>query len=159
MERFFKNLFKTKLRKTKYVYNEFLRDISVLSLSQEDSKVCDEEIIKQEVVLTMKSFSNNKSPGNDGLTKQFCEIFWEKLTQPFKKSSNQTKGSKKLVTSQRQAVIKLIEKKDKGNCLISNWRRISLLNFKKTITKYFQILSHLSKPLVLRKRVLTNQED
>ena len=75
LERFFKNLFKTKLRKTKYAYNEYLRDISLPSLSQEDSKVCDEEIIKQEVIPTMKSFCNNKSPGNDGLTKQFYEIF------------------------------------------------------------------------------------
>ena len=34
----------------------------------------------------------------------------------------------KLSTSQRQAVIKLIEKKDKDKKLIKNWRPISLLN-------------------------------
>ena len=27
--------------------------------------------------------SNNKSPGNDGLTKEFCEIFWEDLKKYF----------------------------------------------------------------------------
>ena len=41
---------------------------------------------------------------------------------------NQAKVSKKLVTSQRQAVIKLLEKEDKDKRLISNWRPISLLN-------------------------------
>ena len=33
-----------------------------------------------------------------------------------------------LCTSQRQAIIKLIEKKDKDKRLIQNWRPISLLN-------------------------------
>ena len=36
--------------------------------------------------------------------------------------------NEELSTSQRQAVIKLIEKKDKGKKLIKNWRPISLLN-------------------------------
>ena len=26
--------------------------------------------------------SNNKSLGNDGLTKEFCELFWEDLKKP-----------------------------------------------------------------------------
>ena len=41
---------------------------------------------------------------------------------------NQAKKRKKLVTSQRQAVTKLLEKKVKDKHLISNWRPISLLN-------------------------------
>ena len=32
LERFFENLYKRKLRKTKHVYNEFLRDISITDL-------------------------------------------------------------------------------------------------------------------------------
>ena len=80
------------------------------------------------MILGLKSFSNNKSPGNDGLTKEFYETFWEELKQPFMNSLNQAKVSKKLVTSQRQVVIKLLEKKDKDKRLISNWRPISLLN-------------------------------
>ena len=39
-------------------------------------------------------------------------------------SLNQEKVSKKLVTSQRQAVIKLLEKKEKDKRLISKWRTI-----------------------------------
>ena len=76
----------------------------------------------------MKSVSNNKSPGNDGLTKDFHETFWEELKQPFINSLNQGKLSKRLVKSQRQAVKKLLEKKDKDKRLISNWRPTSLLN-------------------------------
>ena len=59
---------------------------------------------------------------------------------------NQVKVSKKLVTSQRQAVIKSLEKKGKVKCLISNWRPISLLNVDyKIISKSFA--SRLKKVL------------
>ena len=37
-------------------------------------------------------------------------------------------GKEEHYTSQRQAIIKLVEKKDKDKRLIQNWRSISLLN-------------------------------
>ena len=59
---------------------------------------------------------------------------------------NQAKVSKKMVTSQRQAVIKLLEKKNKDKRLNSNWRPISLLNVDyKIISKIFS--SRLKKVL------------
>ena len=84
MEKFFLNLFKRKLRETKYVYNEFLRDISLRTLSQEQKKVCDEEISEPEVILALASFSNNKSPGNDDLTKEFYETTIDEFDKPNK---------------------------------------------------------------------------
>ena len=72
------------------------------------------------MILAMKRFNNNKSPGNDGTTKEFFENFWEDLKQSFMSSLNPAKLGKKLVSSQRQAVIKLLEKKDRDIRLISN---------------------------------------
>ena len=43
-------------------------------------------------------------------------------------SIKETRKKKKLSISQRQAVIKLIEKKDRDERYIKNWRLISLLN-------------------------------
>ena len=43
-------------------------------------------------------------------------------------SVNQAFHTKIVSISQRQAVIKLIEKKDRDKCYIKNWRPISLLN-------------------------------
>ena len=71
---------------------------------------------------------NNKSPGNDGLTKEFFVTFWEDIKDAFLNSCRTAKLKKELSTSQRQAVIKLIEKKDKDKRFIKNWRPISLLN-------------------------------
>ena len=60
----------------------------------------------------MKRILNNKSPGNDRLTKEFYETFWNELKDSFINSIKLAYQKKALSTSQRQAVIKLIEKKD-----------------------------------------------
>ena len=59
----------------------------------------------------MKSMKNNKTPGNDGLTKEFYETFWDEPKTPAMKSVHQAFHTKILSISQRQAVIKLIEEK------------------------------------------------
>ena len=59
----------------------------------------------------MKSMKNNKTPGNNGLTKEFYETFWDELKTPLMESVNQAFHTEILSISQRQAVIKLIEKK------------------------------------------------
>ena len=66
------------------------------------------EISQKEVIDALKSSSNNKSPGNDGLNKDFYEAFWRELKEPLINSINKTKISERLITSQRQAVKKLI---------------------------------------------------
>ena len=71
---------------------------------------------------------NNKSPGNDGITKEFYEEFWDDLKPPLPLSVNQAFKVGELGTSQKQAVIKLIGTKDKDKRLIKNWRPTSLLN-------------------------------
>ena len=71
---------------------------------------------------------NNKLPGNDGLCKEFYECFWDEVKKPFLASINKAFLNQELSTSQKQAVIKMLEKKDKDKRFIKNWRPISLLN-------------------------------
>ena len=59
----------------------------------------------------LKSMQNNKSTGNDGLTKEFYETFWNEIKNPFMNSIMEAREKKKLSTSQYQAVIRLIGKK------------------------------------------------
>ena len=76
----------------------------------------------------LEKFENNKSPGNDGLTAEFYKAFWPILGTLLVDSLNAAYLNGKLSNSQRQAIIRLIEKKDKDRRYLDNWRPISLLN-------------------------------
>ena len=90
--------------------------------------------------------SINNSPGNDGLTKEFYETFWEKIKIPVCNSITKSHQNREPSTWQKQAVMKLIEKNDEDKKLIKNWRPISLLNVdKKLISKV--LIERLKKVL------------
>ena len=55
--------------------------------------------------------SNNKSPGNDDLKKEFFETLWNELKEIFVDSLLEAKEKGHLSISQRQTIIKLIKKK------------------------------------------------
>ena len=76
----------------------------------------------------MNGMKNNKTPCNDGITKEFYETFWDELKTPLMESVNQAFHTEILSISQRQAIIKLIAKNDHNKRYIKNWRPISLLN-------------------------------
>ena len=54
---------------------------------------------------------NNKSLGNDGLSKEFYECFWNEVKKPFLVSIYKAFLNQELSTYQKQAVIKMLEKK------------------------------------------------
>ena len=54
---------------------------------------------------------NNKSPGNDGLTKKIYNGFWDGIIESLIASVTETKNRVELSILQRQVIIKLIEKK------------------------------------------------
>ena len=61
----------------------------------------------------LKKLPNGKSPGNDGLTAEFYKTFGNLLEQQLTDSLNYSFEHDELSTSQEQAIIKLIDKKDR----------------------------------------------
>ena len=91
---------------------------------------------------------SSKSPGNDGLTKEFYVCFFKDVGQYLTDALNLSFDYGMLSTSQRQVVITLLEKKGKDKRYLKNWRPISLINVDTKI---------LSKSLALRiKKVLSS---
>ena len=69
---------------------------------------CKKGITKKKIKRELNKMEINKSPGNNDLTKEFYEAFLGSLLL----SSKVAFLKKERSTSQKQAVIKLIEKKD-----------------------------------------------
>ena len=89
----------------------FLGNISLPVINNDFFNFCENDLNENEFLISLKSMQNNKTPGNDGLTKEFYETFWNEIKYVFLKSLKQAKEKGQLSISQRQAVIKLIEKK------------------------------------------------
>ena len=84
----------------------------------------------------IKQMENNKSPGPDGLTKEFYNEFIDLLGPILVKLFKQIHGSSSLTPSMKLSYITLICKNDDMPHLCKNYRPISLLNTDyKVITK------------------------
>ena len=67
-------------------------------------------------------------PGNDGCTKEFYVAFFGEMGPLLLKTFDYSFEKGELSSSQKQAVITLIQKKDRDVMLIKNWRPNSLIN-------------------------------
>ena len=105
-----------------------LNALSIPKLKIEDVNICEGNLSESELFDALTSMQNNKSPGNDGITKEFYETFWKEIKGPFQNSIKKGYLVGKLSISQRQAITKLIEKKERDKRFAKNWHPISLLN-------------------------------
>ena len=108
--------------------NVFFMSNNIPKLSKNDQEVCDTPLTKQECFKTLKTFKKGKSPGNDGLTLEFYEKFWCLISNKLFASYEESFIAGELSSSQKQAIITLIEK-GKDRLQLKNWRPISLINF------------------------------
>ena len=97
----------------------YLNAISFPKLTREKSKTLDGAITEKELLIALQSMENNKSPGNDGLTKEFYITFWNEVKLLLLLAIEKAYLVKQLSASQNQAVIKLIEKKGRNKRYIS----------------------------------------
>ena len=109
MHHFYKTLFTEKLQNEDIT--AYLNQISIPVLTGEEPQTCEGPISENELLKALKNMSNNKSPRNDGLTKELFEMFREDLKKPLCASVTKAFHRGELSHSQKQAVIKLIEKR------------------------------------------------
>ena len=125
---FYKSLFKNNIKKTLSEQTNFLETLQISKLSDNDCLLCEGELTESWLYDALKNMPNNKSPGNDGLTKEFFLSLWDDIKDIYISSIRTAGINKEFSVSQRQAIIKLIEKKGEDKRFIKNWRPISLLN-------------------------------
>ena len=106
----------------------FLENPNISKLSDELSSRCEGKITFQECESILGSFQVGKTPGNDGFPIEFYKIFWPLIGEFLIASFNEAFDNKEMSSSQKQALITLIEKKGKDRNYLENWRPISLIN-------------------------------
>ena len=106
----------------------FINADHIPKLSEEQKQSCEGLLTKKECILAIKSMSNNKSPGTDGLPVEFYKIFWNDISDILVNSFNYAYNNKTLSVSQKRGIITLLPKKDNDTRFLKNWRPISLLN-------------------------------
>ena len=99
---------KTTLKKPSLIR---VNQINIPILSEEWSQTYEGPVTESELLNVLKSMPNNKSPRNESLTKEFYETVWEEIKTPLCNSIKKSYQNGELSISQRQAVIKLTEKK------------------------------------------------
>ena len=95
---------------------------------EQESLELEAEINFEEVRDDLNSFQNNKTPGDDGFTKEFYEVFFDLIGAALLDSLNARFENGTLFTSQRRGVISLIPKDKNNLTTFSNWRPVILLN-------------------------------
>ena len=64
-----------------------------------DAEICEGDLNDLELLEVLKSMQNNKSPGNDGLTKEFYKTFLNETKHLFMNSIMKAREKKELSTS------------------------------------------------------------
>ena len=106
--------------------NEFLEHVP--KLSNEDSARCEGQITKEEIFTALRDMENNRSPGPDGLTKEFYCTFKDILIEPLLKVIQNAFTEGHLSETQKLSYITLICKDPDNSESVKNYRPISLLN-------------------------------
>lgn len=106
----------------------FVEDLDIPKLSLEESVSLESDLTLGEIKNVLTSFQNNKSPGEDGFSKEFYETFFDLIGTHLLNSYNEAFTKGQLSISQRRGVICLIPKEDSSLIELSNWRPLTLLN-------------------------------
>ena len=95
-----------------------LSTVNTSKLTDEQRDSIDKQLTMSECFSALKTFKKNKTPGNDGLTVEFYLAFWPLVGKCLVECLNFVHRHGELSTSQKQAMITLIEKKDKDKRLL-----------------------------------------
>ena len=112
--KFYKNLFKKNVSKSDSEKKSFLDSIALPNLTSKSFDICESEITEKDLITALKSMPYGKSPGHDGLTKEFYEHFWDDLKFYFINSLKQSKIDGHLSISQKKSKYKTNSQKRQG---------------------------------------------
>ena len=128
IKEFYLTLYKRRSTKGEEECLEYLKTLKVPKLSDVEQESCEGLLTEKECWDALQRMKNDESPASDGLTKEFYVCFFNEVSNILITALNHSFTTGMLSISQRQALITLIEKKDRDKRFVKNWRPISLIN-------------------------------
>ena len=101
IKEFYASLYKRRSAKTEHDCMEYLHNINIPQLSQSERESCEGLLTKRECWKALSTMKNNKSPGNDGLTKEVYICFFNEISDFLVQALNEPFNVGQLSTSQR----------------------------------------------------------
>ena len=130
----------------------FLSKVNVC-LTDEDRRLLDSDFTPDEFDKALSKLQNRKSPGSDGLTKEFYDFFWTDIRHHYMSCIEDCEASGEMTLSQKLGLIRVSYKKN-GRVYIKNYRPITLINVdSKILTR--TLATRMAK--VLHKLIHRNQ--
>ena len=137
-------------------FNGFIKDLDIPQLNDKEQSFLDKDLTINELKEPLTSIGDNKSPGEDGFTKEFYQTFFDLLCKDLLNSYNEAFRKGSLSVSQRRGTITLTPKGDENLTELKNWRPISLLNIDYKISRLYKVLARRMEK-VLPKLVHSDQ--
>lgn len=123
--------FYTSLYSSKNIPNEniieYLSNIDVLEINADDRKMLNKFPSYEECKDAVFQMKKDKSPGFDGISSEFYQMFWSDIGPLFYAALEEIYDQEELTSTQKLSIVSLLFKKDERN-LLKNYRPISLTN-------------------------------
>ena len=120
LERFYSDLYKSKNHDPDIAekISSFLNNLDIPKLSEEQKISCEGKITPDECFRLLGTFQNKNTPGDDGIPIEFYKKFWPLVNDCFIRCVNECFEKGEMSSSQKRAVVTLIEKKRKIDHLL-----------------------------------------
>ena len=128
IETYYHNLYSSQSTATLSEFRQFTQNIDIPHITEDIRAKLEGRLTYEECKKVLSSFSNGKSPGEDGFTAEFYAKFFDILGEDLVESLNSAHEKGQLSISQRRRVITLLPKDDTALSHLKNWRPITLLN-------------------------------
>ena len=137
---YFQNVYST-ARHDHRATDSYLSNCNLNKIPDNVSDNIDQHITIEEMESVIKNLKKNKSPGWDGLSAEFYQLFWEDIKNILFQAYLESIEANSLSPSQRIGIINLIPKPKPPPELVylRNWRPITLLNVD------YKIFTHIIK--------------
>ena len=123
---YYKNLYTSEKLRSQDM-DQFVGILSRFNIPKETKRGINKFISIKEAKRALEKMKNNRSPGSDGLPKEFYLELWDTIGEDLVETLNNNILSGSMTNTQKEAIIKLLYKKGERR-LLKNWRPVSLLN-------------------------------